>query len=180
MQNIGVCTLPLFFFISFTISIASPKAFRWLISHVAMAPYVVAYRLLSVIIGKRSARSIVGRLLTKFRRSITSGFSIDSPSRRVSCIQGKAHKAFASNKKLYDIRVEVERSDRVEFKTISCPLATTLKNLGASELSKFACAADFIIANRNRDKWKFRRTHSHGTDGLCCNHTYMALDSTDA
>src|SRR5512141_72998 len=155
--------------------------FRLIFGYAAMLPFSLCFRIVSLFMGKQRSAALVGKALTKisvlflgsaipnlsdkgqfegFKRTIIRNFTV-------------------SFKPLYDVEVISESNGAVEFKILNCPFTSALKNLGAQELCKFACAADFMIAHRNKSKWKFSRTHSLGTDGICCNHTYYSLDTKD-
>ncbi|MFP4415747.1 MAG: L-2-amino-thiazoline-4-carboxylic acid hydrolase [Chitinivibrionales bacterium] len=85
---------------------------------------------------------------------------------------------FTSLKSLYNFDVVEKNNTSIKFNVKNCPFAHALQSMGAPELGKFLCAGDFVVANHFKDTWKFKRTHSHGTDGQCCDHTYMAVESS--
>jgi hypothetical protein len=150
---------------------------RWIIGHAAMMPFTFSYFALSVLLGRRKALSLVGKALSNV--SVMSlGTIIPEMHNNDSFSDFKSRiiRNFSNYKLLYDVEIQSESDDFVEFKVLNCPFTSALKNFGTPELCRFACAGDFIIAKRNRSRWKFSRTHSHGTDGICCNHTYFSLD----
>ena len=151
---------------------------RWITGHLAMLPFVLLFHIFSVFFGKRAAKKYSGTLLTGVSE-IVVGFGIPKidKSKDFPEFKKKIIRNFRMYKLLYDVKVEKEDERSVEFRILNCPFTSALKNYGAAELCRFACAGDFRIANKNRKKWLFKRTHSNGTDGKCCNHTYYSLVS---
>jgi hypothetical protein len=157
------------------------NSLRSIIGHTVMLPFSLCFRVFSLFIGKQKSAAKVGKILTKMA-AIFLGAGIPSIADKgqFKAFKRKVIRNFKLLfKPLYDVEVISESNDSVEFKIINCPFTSALKNLGAQELCKFACAGDFMIANRNKSKWKFSRTHSLGTDGICCNHTYYSLDANE-
>ena len=152
---------------------------RWITGHLAMLPFVLLFHIFSALFGKRAAKKYIGNLLTGVSE-IVVGFGIPKigKSEDFPEFKKKIIRNFRMYKLLYDVKVEKEDEQSVEFRILNCPFTSALKNYGAAELCRFACAGDFRIAHKNRDKWQFKRTHSNGTDGKCCDHTYYSLVST--
>jgi hypothetical protein len=150
---------------------------RTIIGHAVMLPFFLCYRIFSIFMGKRKSAAKIGKILTK-SAELFVGLGIPSIADKgqFMVFKNKVIRNFKMFKPLYDVEVISETDDSVEFQIQNCPFTSALKNFGAKELCKYACAGDFMIANRNRSKWKFSRTHSHGTDGICCNHTYCSLN----
>jgi hypothetical protein len=141
-----------------------------------MLPFSIGFIIVSLFYGRRKSAALIGKVLTN-----TSAMFLESTIPKMSAndsfpdFKSNIIKAFKTSKLLYDIEIPSENDEFVEFKILNCPFTSALKDYGTTELCRFACAGDFIIANRNNTKWKFTRTHSHGTDGICCNHTYYSI-----
>jgi|WetSurMetagenome_2_1015567.scaffolds.fasta_scaffold425697_1 hypothetical protein len=150
--------------------------FRWIIGHVVMLPFSISFIFLSLFFGKPKAASLIGKILTKISvRFLGTLIPKMIDNDRFTDFKNKIIWNFQNFKVLYDVEVKNESDNFVEFKILNCPFTSALKNFGSKELCRFVCAGDFIVANKNRLNWKFSRTHSHGTDGKCCNHTYYSL-----
>ncbi len=154
---------------------------RWLAGHFFMLPFVLAYYVLSVPFGKQTARKTVGRLLTGLSETFL-GLAMPKihDSKEFPEFKKQVVRLFKGSKILYDVEVEKEGPDFVQLKLLNCPFTSALKDFGVSELCGYACAGDNRIAQKNKEKWKFRKTHSHGTDGKCCDHTYYSLQADAA
>jgi hypothetical protein len=152
---------------------------RWIIGHIVMFPFFVAYKFCSIFFGKQSAKKIIGPLLTRMG-VLFVGFGIPqiNDKKEFQEFKRKIKRNFQMYHLLYDVEVKSETEYSVEFKILNCPFVSALKDLGVSELCTFACAGDYVIAKKNVSKWKFKRTHSHGTDSQCCDHTYSSIKET--
>jgi hypothetical protein len=150
---------------------------RWIIGHGITLPFFVGYKFSSLFFGKQSAKKLVGPLLTRMG-VIFVGFGIPqiNDKQEFQEFKRKIKRNFQMYRLLYDVEVNRETERSVEFRILNCPFVSALKDFGVSELCGFACAGDYVIAKENESKWKFKRTHSHGTDGQCCDHTYSSID----
>jgi len=154
---------------------------RLLSGIILMLPFVVLFRLSCLVLGKKRATKLAGSVVGKVAEIFVT-FTIPKMNSGMdfSTFIDRAIKNFLSFSILYEVKVERQTDKLVEFRILNCPFVEGLKRLGAAELCKYACAADFRIADKNRMNWKFRRSHSLGTDGQCCDHTYCSLNSTVA
>jgi len=150
--------------------------FRWIIGHALMLPFSFSYFVLSKLLGKQKALAIVGKMVTKVSVVSLNSIIPKMHDNNFLDFKGKIIKNFSSYRLLYDVEVQSESDESVQFKILNCPFTSALKNLGTPELCRFACAGDFVIAKMNKNNWKFTSTHSLGTDGICCNHAYYSLD----
>ena len=73
---------------------------------------------------------------------------------------------------LYDLKIANHTTNHVEFNIHHCVVTYAFKKLGLSDICKYACAADWVVAKQNQDLWEFARQQSMGTGGPFCNHTY--------
>lgn len=152
------------------------NTFRWIIGHAVMLPFSFSYFVLSKLLGRQKALAIVGKILTKVSVMSLGSIIPKMHDNNFLDFKDKVIRNFCSHKLLYDVEVQSESNESVQFKILNCPFTSALKNLGTPELCRFACAGDFVIAKMNKNNWKFTRTHSLGTDGICCNHAYYSLD----
>lgn len=138
-----------------------------------MTPFMLSVLLLSLFMARSKAVSIVGKRLTLIAKK-TVGLaipSIASPD-QFDYFRERIKRNYSLFEKLYDLRVIQNNSDTVEFNILTCPFSGTLRRYGFSDLSKYACAGDWIIAKENEDKWLFSREQTIGTGGMLCNPTY--------
>jgi hypothetical protein len=141
-----------------------------------MLPFAVLYFITSILIGNKKATIKTGKLLMKFAAAWLETV-IPKMNDQYNFIDFKNNiiKNFKMYKTLYDTRITTDSNGIVEFKILNCPFTTALSHFGVKNLCKYACAGDFVVAKKNKSNWKFSRTHSHGTDGECCNPTYSKL-----
>jgi hypothetical protein len=146
---------------------------RSIIGHALMAPFMVGVMLLSLMMGRAKAVRIVGKLLTVAAKKFVDLAipAIDSPD-QFDGFRKKVKKNYAMYRILYDIKVTEENADTIQFSIHHCPFSKTLHRYGFYDLSKYACAADWLIAKENNDKWLFSRDHTIGTGGMFCNPRY--------
>lgn len=153
---------------------------RFLLGFVIMLPFALLFHLESFFIGRKKAAGKTGRWLTTFSAWFISSTIPEwkagnsFPDFRKGIIRN-----FAAFKIVYDIEVHSESESHVEFRINNCPFTTALTQYGCTILCKYACAGDFVVAKKHRGKWKFSRTHSHGTNSNCCNPRYMQAEKPE-
>jgi len=138
-----------------------------------MTPFMITVLVLSLFTARSKAVSMVGRRLTRVAKN-TVGLAIpviDSPD-QFDYFRERVKRNYSLFKRLYDIKVVQDNSDIVQFNILNCPFCGTLRRYGFSDLSKYACAGDWIIAKENEGKWLFSREQTIGTGGVLCNPTY--------
>lgn len=150
---------------------------RWIFGHLVMLPFFFHFFIVSLCIGRKRAAGKTGKLLTSFSALWTSSAipKMDS-SKDFIGFKRRLIKNFMAYKFLYDIDVCEDTDGKVAFKINNCPFTSALKDYGAKELCRYACAGDFKVAKNNTSNWNFKRTHSHGTDGQCCNPAYFVMN----
>jgi hypothetical protein len=149
------------------------KVNRSIIGHALMAPFMIGVVLLSAITGRAKAVRIIGKLLTGAAKKfvVLAIPAIASPD-EFDGFREKVKRNYARYRILYDIKVTEENADTIQFNIRHCPFSKTLHRYGFYDLSKYACAADWLIAKENTDKWLFSREHTIGTGGMFCNPRY--------
>jgi hypothetical protein len=149
------------------------KQSRAVIGHVIMSPFMLGTILLSVFTGRQKAVRFVGRVLTAVARRFV-GLAIPSipAADQFDRFRGRVKRNYDIFGVLYDITVTKDTADTVQFKIHNCPFCETLRKYGFTDLSRYACAGDWIIAKENKDKWLFERQQTIGTGGSFCNPTY--------
>lgn len=138
-----------------------------------MGPFMLSTVLLSAMTGRSRAVHVVGKMLTGLAVKFV-GFAIPvihSPE-QFDRFRGKVKRNYSLFGILYDINVTKENSDTIQFNIHNCPFCETLLKYGFYDLSKYACAGDWVIAKENKDKWMFSRQQTIGTGGAFCNPTY--------
>ncbi len=78
-------------------------------------------------------------------------------------------------KLFYDIEISIENTDIFKLHLSNCPFCEVLNTFGLSNLSSYICEGDWAIANDNKEKWLFERTHQIGTGDTFCDHTYKRI-----
>ena len=146
---------------------------RAVIGHIIMSPFMLGTMMLSAVAGRPKAVRIVGRVLTAVAKRFVSLAipSIPAPD-QFDHFRNRVKRNYDFFGILYDITVTVDAADAVQFNIHNCPFCETLRKYGFSDLSKYACAGDWIIARENKDKWIFDRQQTIGTGGAFCNPTY--------
>ena len=149
------------------------KINRLIIGYAGMTPFMVSVILLSVVTGRAKAVRIVGAVLTEVAKRLVGLAipSIDSPE-QFDRFREKVKRNYAIFGILYDITVTEENPDTIQFKINNCLFCGTLLKYGFSDLSKYACAGDWVTAKENKDKWLFSRQQTIGTGGMFCNPRY--------
>jgi hypothetical protein len=136
-------------------------------------PFVLMVYSLTPLIGRMKAIQIVGKLLSNYA---AFGLNLFLPKIKSSeeyfIFQRKIKENYLYLGKLYDLQVRSETLDTIEFRVNYCPIAILLKRFGMPELRKYSCAGDWILAQKNKNYWTFKRDHTIGTGGNFCNHTY--------
>jgi len=129
--------------------------------------------LISVFAGRQKAVRFMGGILTAVARRFV-GLAIPSiPSAdQFDRFRGRVKRNYDLFGILYDITVTFDTPDAVQFNIHNCPFCETLRKYGFTDLSRYACAGDWIIAKENKDKWLFERQQTIGTGGAFCNPTY--------
>jgi hypothetical protein len=130
-----------------------------------------------VIAGKKRAIKTIGKLVTK---AAALGMSclvprIKSPQ-DYSLFQKAIKRNFLFVGPIYDLLIEKEAKDVIEFRVQQCSVSKAFKKFGLPELCKYSCAGDWVVAKNNRDFWSFSREQTIGTGGKYCNHTYSRKD----
>jgi len=145
-----------------------------------MLPFSVYFLILSLFIGRKRAAGKTGKMITNFSALFINSM-IPEMHNQSNFIEFKNTliKNFMSYTFLYDIDIQEETNEKVAFKIHNCPFTSALKDYGTKELCKYACAGDFKIARNNKLNWQFKRTHSHGTDGQCCNPSYFMVKESN-
>lgn len=144
-----------------------------MIGHAGMAPFMMTVILLSLVTGREKAVKMVGTVLTGIAKRFVGLAipSIDSPE-QFDRFREKVKRNYAIFGILYDIAITEENPDTIQFKIHNCLFCGTLLKYGFSDLSKYACAGDWVIAKENKDKWLFARQQTIGTGGKFCNPRY--------
>jgi hypothetical protein len=150
---------------------------RWIFGHTIALPFILIYRFLTIFMKKNNAINTAGKILTGFG-VILGRMAIPNKKNQNKFIKFKNDliHIFKKFRQMYDIDFVSESDNHVQIEISKCPITSALKNLGASELCKFLCACDFIIAKENKTRYLFSRTHSLGTDGKYCNHCFSSLE----
>jgi hypothetical protein len=141
-----------------------------------MLPFAALYLIMSIFIGIKKANLKTGKLLMNFSAAWI-GTAIPKMNAQVDFMdfKNKIIKNFKMYEILYDMEIPTDSNGMVEFKILNCPFTTALRHFNVGNLCKYACAGDFAVAKKNKSNWRFCRTHSHGTDGECCNPIYSQL-----
>jgi hypothetical protein len=136
-------------------------------------PFVVMTYGLMPVMGKARAIQKVGRLLTRvgawlggwFVPCAASTFEFDGFRRGLK-------KNISAVGSLWQMAIKREETDVIEFRFHYCPVSAVFRGVGLAGLSKYACAADLILAKKNRCLYEFSRDRTIGTGGAYCNPTY--------
>jgi hypothetical protein len=149
------------------------KVFRSFLGYVYAAPFALMAYSLMPFIGKKRAVGRVGKWLTK-----TTVFclrllipTISAPS-EFDAFKMRIMRNFMLLAPLYDLKIADNTANHIEFNVHHCVVTHAFKTLGLSDICKYACAADWVVAKRNQDHWEFARRQTIGTGGPFCNHTY--------
>jgi hypothetical protein len=136
-------------------------------------PFVVMTFALIPVMGKARAVKTVGRLLTRvgvwlggwFVPDAASAFEFDGFRRGLK-------KNISAVGSLWQMAITREEADVIEFRFHYCPVSTVFRGVGLKGLGKYACAADWALAAKNRGRYEFHRDQTIGTGGTYCNPTY--------
>lgn len=152
---------------------------RFMVGYVSMLPFAAAYHLITRFSTKEQALRLTGKALT-YVSAMYLRTAIPLLRHPADFIKFK--KAVPRNIGFFDILHEIHLSSESEvhfqLSIVNCPFTSALRGLHVPQLSKYACAADFVLAKENRERWIFSRTHSHGTDGQCCNQCFRLPEGT--
>jgi hypothetical protein len=150
------------------------KSFRALLGYLFVVPFAFLTYGLMPFLGRQRAIGRVGKLLTK-----TTVFclgllvpDISSPS-EFAVFQKRIKRNFMFLSPLYDLKIARHTENGIEFNVHHCFVTSALKKAGLSDMCHYACAADWVVAKKNKECWEFSRQHTIGTGGPFCNHTYM-------
>jgi len=150
------------------------KVFRTFLGYFYAAPFALAAYGFAVFIGKKRAVARVGRWLTKTTvfclRPIIPNISTPSD---FDAFKARIMRNFTFLAPLYDLKIADNTVDHVEFNVHHCVVTHAFRKLGLPDICKYACAADWVVAQKNKDCWEFARRQTIGTGGPFCNHTYM-------
>lgn len=149
------------------------KVFRTFLGYFYAAPFaLMAYSLMPVI-GKRRAVARVGKWLTKTTVFCMGPLipTISAPS-EFDAFKRRIMRNFKFLAPLYDLKIAENAGNHVEFNIHYCAVTHAFKTLGLSDICRYACAADWVMAKKNQDCWEFARRQTIGTGGPFCNHTY--------
>jgi hypothetical protein len=100
---------------------------RWIIGHAAMMLFSSSYFVLSVLLGRQKALSLVGKALSNV--SVMSLGSIIPKMHKndsFSDFKSRIIRNFSNYKLLYDVEIQSESDDFVEFKVLNCPFTSAL------------------------------------------------------
>ncbi|MDD2671751.1 MAG: L-2-amino-thiazoline-4-carboxylic acid hydrolase [Syntrophales bacterium] len=149
------------------------KFLRAALGHLFMTPFMGGVLVLAVFIGRPKAVSFIGGILTAAaHRFVGLAIPLINSPEEFDFFRNRIKRNFSCYGFLYDMRITVDNQDAVQFNILNCPFCCTLRKYGFSDLSRYACAGDWVIARENRDKWTFSREGSIGTGGDFCNPKY--------
>jgi hypothetical protein len=139
-------------------------------------PFILMVYALQPILGKKKTINIAGKMLSHYASIVLSLFipKIKSPI-NYSEFQQKIKINYSVLGLLYDLTIQQETKDLIEFRVNFCPVSTVLKYFRMADLCKYSCAGDWLTAKNNRNYWIFKRDQTIGTGGKYCNHTYCGL-----
>lgn len=149
------------------------KLFRTVVGHVAVFPFVSAYKLLSLFLGEEKAVNIVGPKLTRSAvRALRFWIPTINDADDFDRFPAKMKKKFPLWEPLYDIEIIQEDSNVFQLHVNNCPFCEALSHWGMSKVSPYICEGDWAVAREQAAKWTFERSHQVGTGDSFCDHTY--------
>lgn len=137
------------------------------------APFVGVALALIPFHGRKIALQISGRLLTK-----AAGLAMSTlvpkwtKGDSFADFKTKLKHNFGLAGPLYDLILHEESNERIEFRVRYCPVAEALRRMGFTELCRYSCAGDYVVAKKNLMHWDFERDCTIGTGGGYCNPAY--------
>jgi hypothetical protein len=138
-------------------------------------PFFAIFNILRLFIVKESSLKCTGFLVKHYVAVLAELTLIPkiNDSAKFDVFINKMKRNTKLLKPLYDITVFYEDNNKIVLNYTNCPHCEAFISLGLRDLCIYACDSDWIIANRNSEKWDFSRNHQIGTGDNYCDHTYI-------
>jgi hypothetical protein len=152
------------------------RGFRCAVGFVIVAPFVVATKLLTPVVGAQRAVAIIGPLATALAK-----LSLKLSMPRIGAKEDfdrfalKMERTLMLWKPLFDVEIAERNEDLLKLRISNCPFCDVLSACGHSRLSPYVCQGDWAFAEANKERWAFHRSHQIGTGDRFCDHTYKRL-----
>jgi hypothetical protein len=149
------------------------KIFSWLFVFIFTLPFVLQAYALRSFLGEKRAIRIVGKQLTS-AAALGAKLIVPRINSKLdfAIFREKIKRNFLFFDKFLCLRIENETQDKIEFRFQFCPVTKMLTIFGLSEICKYSCAGDWMLAKENKEYWTFTRKQTIGTGGSYCDHTY--------
>jgi hypothetical protein len=152
--------------------------FRHAIGFLTVAPFIVATRLLALVVGEDKAIAAIGPLAAALAKlSLKLSMPKIHPYEDFDLFAVKMRRTLTLWKPFFDVAITEDTGDLLKLKVQNCPFCEVLGALGLSRLSPYVCQGDWAFAEENKSRWSFERDHQIGTGDRYCDHTYQRLNS---
>lgn len=143
------------------------------ITFVVLSPVILITYICSLFVGKERAERLMGPILKFFTVQVLKVLVPSIKARDdFHLFTPKMRAKFVLWKPLWDVRVDYEDENTCRLHISNCPFCEVLKGMKLPLLAGSVCEADWILAQKNADKWIFERTSQIGTGDTYCNSTY--------
>ena len=155
------------------------NGFRRTIGFFTIAPFILAIRVLTSLIGAQRAEAVVGPMMTAVAKlSLKLSVPKIQPGDDFSIFVTGMKRSLWLWKLVFDVEIAEESAERLELRIANCPFCEALAACDESRLSPYVCRGDWAFAAENTARWGFERHHEIGNGATFCDHTYKRLPRT--
>ncbi len=150
--------------------------FRCLIGFLTAAPISLITHTLSIFVGKQQAVKIIGPVVTIIAKTMQKFFPpIIKDASEFDHFKSKLKDKQKIWGLLFDYDIEYIDINTVRLPIQNCPFAEAISKLNIPELGQHMCRGDWLVAEDNIEKWRFKRNCTIGTGGTICDFTYCRV-----
>jgi hypothetical protein len=154
------------------------KGFRYATGFLTVAPFIVATKLLTLVVGEDRAITTIGPLATSLAKlSLQLSMPKVQAQEDFGVFAAKMRRTLALWKPFFNVAITEHTGDLLKLKVLNCPFCEVLGALGLSRLSPYVCQGDWAFAEENKNRWGFEREHQIGTGDHFRDHTYRRLNA---